>query len=190
MWKWKKDKPEHRQCNDSGENQATLQVKCICQTTTPFIEFHYLQNRVSFVSIRPALYLPVLCPKCRTALLQKETTDYNVYVSHTQYQQKACCFVILHCRHSVARPTTNLAFHTDVYPDLEIESRSRRDFLQPPRPALGPTQPPVKLVPGTFPGVKQPRRGVYHPPSSSTDVKERVRQYLYSPSRTSRPVLA
>jgi hypothetical protein len=31
-------------------------------------------------------------------------------------------------------------------------------------------------------GVKRPGRGVDHPPPSSTEVKERVELYLYSPS--------
>jgi len=39
--------------NDSGEKQATFQVKCICQTATSFIEFHYLQNRFFFLSYTP-----------------------------------------------------------------------------------------------------------------------------------------
>jgi hypothetical protein len=42
---------------------------------------------------------------------------------------------------------------------------------------------------GSFPGVKRPGRGVNHPPSSSTRVKERLELYLYSPSEPSRHVL-
>ena len=42
---------------------------------------------------------------------------------------------------------------------------------------------------GCFPGVKQPGRGVDHPPPSSTEVKERVGLYLYSPFGLSWPVL-
>ena len=41
---------------------------------------------------------------------------------------------------------------------------------------------------GSFPGVKRPRCGVDHRPASSTEVKERVELYLYSPSGPS-PVL-
>jgi len=42
---------------------------------------------------------------------------------------------------------------------------------------------------GSFPGVKRPRRGVDHPPTSSVEVKEGVELYLYSPSGPSWPVL-
>ena len=38
-------------------------------------------------------------------------------------------------------------------------------------------------------GVKRPGRGVDHPPPSSTEVKERLQLYLYSPSEPSWPVL-
>ena len=34
---------------------------------------------------------------------------------------------------------------------------------------------------GSFPGIKRPGRGVDHPPSSSAEVKERVKLSLYSP---------
>jgi hypothetical protein len=70
-----------------------------------------------------------------------------------------------------------------------IESRWGRDFQHPSRPALRPTQPPAQWVPGSFPGVKRPGRGVVHPPTSSAEVKERVELYLYSPSGPSWPVL-
>ena len=57
-------------------------------------------------------------------------------------------------------------------------------------PILGPTQHPVLLVPGLFPGgVKQPGHGVEHPSTSIPKVKERVDLYLYLPSGPPWPVL-
>ena len=48
------------------------------------------------------------------------------------------------------------------------------DFPHPSRPSLGPTQPPIQWVTGSFPGEKQPGRGLDRPPPSRTEVKERV----------------
>jgi len=53
-------------------------------------------------------------------------------------------------------------------------------------PALGPTQPPLQVVPSLFPGGKV---AVDHPPPYSAEVKERVDLYLYSPSGHSWPVI-
>ena len=53
-----------------------------------------------------------------------------------------------------------------------IESWWGRDFPHPSRQALWPTQPPIQLVPGLSPGVKQPDLGFDHPHTSSADVKK------------------
>ena len=66
--------------------------------------------------------------------------------------------------------------------DLGIESRWVQDFSAPVRNGPGAHQ--YSYTKGTvlFPGVNLPGRCVYHPPPSSTEVKERVELYLYSPS--------
>ena len=71
----------------------------------------------------------------------------------------------------------------------EKKSRCGRNFSQPSRLALGPTQSPVQLVTSPFTGVKAAGGGVDHPTPSSAEVKERVELYLYSPSGTSWPVV-
>jgi hypothetical protein len=55
----------------------------------------------------------------------------------------------------------------------------------------GPGAQPASCTMGTesFPGVKRSGRGVDHPPPTSTEVKERVELYLYSPSGSSWPVI-
>jgi len=40
-----------------------------------------------------------------------------------------------------------------------------------------------------FAGVRQPGHGIDHPPPTSTEVKERVEIYFYSPFGSSQPVL-
>jgi len=62
-----------------------------------------------------------------------------------------------------------------------IESRWGRNFLNPSRWGLGPSQPPVKTVTGLFSGVEQPGFGVDHVQPSSAEVKERVELDIYSP---------
>jgi len=41
-----------------------------------------------------------------------------------------------------------------------------------PRPALGPTQPPIRWIPGAlYPRIKQPEREADRPPPSSAEIK-------------------
>jgi hypothetical protein len=42
---------------------------------------------------------------------------------------------------------------------------------------------------GSYPGIKHQRRGFDHPPPFSTEVKERIELYLYSPFGFSWPVI-
>jgi hypothetical protein len=73
---------------------------------------------------------------------------------------------------------------------LGIESRWGRDFPQPSRPALGPTQPPVQWVPCLFPRGKTGRGvGLATPSPPCAEAHESVQLYLYSPSWALRPVI-
>jgi hypothetical protein len=60
-----------------------------------------------------------------------------------------------------------------------IESRWGKRFSAPLE--NGPGAHPASYTRGTgfFPGVKRPKRGADHAPSSSSEVKERVELYLY-----------
>ena len=63
-----------------------------------------------------------------------------------------------------------------------IESWWGRDFPQPSKLALRPTQPPVQWVPGlSREGKVRPGHGADPSPPSSAEVKNRVELYLYSP---------
>jgi hypothetical protein len=62
-----------------------------------------------------------------------------------------------------------------------IESRWRRDFPHPSRPALRPTQPPIHRVPAALPGVKRPGRGVDHLAHVAPRLKE---EQIYTPTRS------
>jgi hypothetical protein len=48
-----------------------------------------------------------------------------------------------------------------------------REFPHLPRPALGPTQSPVKWETGLFPGGKRPGGGINHPPHLAKRLKKK-----------------
>jgi hypothetical protein len=68
-----------------------------------------------------------------------------------------------------------------------IESRRGRDFPHLSRPALGPTQPPVQLVPGLSRGKERPGREADPSPPSSAVVKK-GQSYTSTPQWAVRPV--
>jgi hypothetical protein len=70
-----------------------------------------------------------------------------------------------------------------------IESRWGARFSAPVETGPGAHPASYTMGAGSFPGAKWPGRGVDHPPPSSTEVKERVEVYLYSPFGLSWPVL-
>jgi hypothetical protein len=72
---------------------------------------------------------------------------------------------------------------------LGNESRLGARFSAPVQTGPGAYPASCTMGTGLLPGVKRPGRGVDHPPPSSTEVKERVQLYLYSPSGPSWPVL-
>ena len=60
-----------------------------------------------------------------------------------------------------------------------IKSRWGAKFYAPAQTGPGAHPASYTMGTGSFPGVKRPGRGFYHPPPSSTEVKERVELYLY-----------
>jgi len=56
------------------------------------------------------------------------------------------------------------------------------EIFRPARPALGPTQPPVKWIPGLSRGKERPGRAADHSPPFKCRGHRRVELYLYPPS--------
>ena len=72
---------------------------------------------------------------------------------------------------------------------LRIESRWGARFFASIQTDLGAHPASHTMGTGSFQGAKRPGRGVDHPLPSSTEVKERVGLYFYSPSGPLWPVL-
>jgi hypothetical protein len=62
-----------------------------------------------------------------------------------------------------------------------VQSNCRREIPHPPRPFVGPTQPPVQRVPGLYPEVNSLGCGVDHPSPSSAKFKETLEIQIRSP---------
>jgi hypothetical protein len=65
---------------------------------------------------------------------------------------------------------------------LGIENRQGTRFSTPIQTGPGSHPASYKMSTGSFPGVKkQPWHGIDHPPPSSSEVKEKVELYIYTP---------
>jgi hypothetical protein len=78
------------------------------------------------------------------------------------------------CNSSVGRDSViGIATHYELDGSGFISRKQRKTFssLHPPRPALGPSLPPVELEPELLPGYKAAVRGDDQPPLFSAEVK-------------------
>ena len=69
-------------------------------------------------------------------------------------------------------PDSSVGIATDYGLDSQGSNPGWDEIFRPSRPALGPTQPPVKWVPGLSRGKVRPGRAVDHSPPSSAAVME------------------
>jgi len=86
---------------------------------------------------------------------------------HTLTCSRMCvvCFHYISTRYGLVGPRIEFRLGRDLHPSGQI---------------LGPTQLSVQWVPGLFPRVKRPGRGVDYPPPSGAEIEERVELYLCS----------
>ena len=78
-------------------------------------------------------------------------------------------------------PGRSVSIATDYGMDGPGSNPGGDEIFRLSRPALGPSQPPVKWVPELSRGHRRPGRGADHPIPSSAEVLEGVELYLYSP---------
>ena len=71
-----------------------------------------------------------------------------------------------------SEPGSSVDIVTDYGLDGAASNPGGYEIFRPSRPALGPTQPPVKWVPGLSWGKVRPGRAADHSPSSSAAVME------------------
>jgi len=100
----------------------------------------------------------------RHPIQEKSTEVSNIFCS---------LFFLNNCgTFSMCRPGSSVGIATDYGLDGPGSNPGGDEIFRPPRPALGPTQPLVKWVPGLSRGKVRPWRGADHSPPSSAAVME------------------
>ena len=132
--------------------------------------------------VRSEPYL--LSPICRHDM---NSDNFNVILHSYGFQEKCAYWSVDNCSVPFFLQSLYHCYHIR-YSDLlrtgrsgdRIPVRTRLSASDQAGTGVHPVSSTMDI--GSFPGVKWPRRGVYHPPPSSTEVKETVKLYVYSPS--------
>jgi hypothetical protein len=106
----------------------------------------------------------------------------------TQREKILYCYIEIHT-HSEILNVLDTQVSRYGREGTAIESRWRRDFPYPSRPAQAPSHPPVLVVLVFFSEAKRQGRGFHHPLPSSADIKQRVAICVCSPPGPSWPLL-
>jgi len=107
--------------------------------------------------------------------VQKKTKD--IYIETTESFQMCKLYIYIYIHTYIhtyidAGPVSSVGIATDYGLDDPGSNPGGDENFRPSRPALEPTQPPVKWVPGLSWGKVRPGRAADHSPPSSTAVME------------------
>ena len=101
--------------------------------------------------------------------IPKHVAGFIFYLLHSFYSY----YILIIILYFVCGPGSSVGIATELRAGRSGDRIPRLDeIFRPSRPALGPTQPPVKWVTGLSRGYRQPGRAADHTPPSSAAVME------------------
>ena len=141
--------------------KSSLFNKCIKEVRLYWKIFLSCRVFYSEINVNENMYLAVL-----GELLDRMTMDIVCL-------WKFICLKLSNITSFCSGPGSSFGIATDYGLDSPGSNPGGDEVFRPSRPALGPTQPPVKWVPSLFSGGKvRPGRAANHSPPSSTAVIE------------------
>ena len=136
-------------------------VKIFTSVSPRRIRYQYLPDNYSLIVL-----LPTPCSPIYSQRLKMNHIDYRY-----DFLRVVVCpiFRMYWC---YCGPGSSVGIATDYGLDGQGSNPGGDEVFRPSTPALGPTQPPVKWVPGLSRGKVQPGRAADHSPPSSAAVME------------------